>query len=131
MTSSYGGNKRRKRRLFLLLHPRLDRLPIDLFEGHAEGTVAFVSAFVRQFCGRDILPGLDGCLVETHEVRYAQGINIGIIGDALIGKIAAEVGVVGTNVPGQMSQRQRRAADNTVCRCSSAVTSTRFWQTGW
>ena len=96
----------RKRRLFLLLHPRLDRLPIDLFEGHAEGTVAFVSAFVRQFCGRDILPGLDGCLVETHEVRYAQGINIGIIGDALIGKIAAEVGVVGTNVPGQMSQRQ-------------------------
>ena len=35
---------KRKRRLFLLLHPRLDRLPIDLFEGHAEGTVAFVSA---------------------------------------------------------------------------------------
>ena len=38
----------------MLLHPRLDRLPIDLFEGHAEGTVAFVSAFVRQFSGRYI-----------------------------------------------------------------------------
>ena len=33
-----------------------------------------------------------GLLVESLEVLDAQGINIGIIGDALIGKIAAEVG---------------------------------------
>ena len=53
---------------------------------HLTSSIALVlPAFVRQFCGRDILPGLDGCLVETHEVLYAQGINIGIIGDALKG----------------------------------------------
>ena len=42
--------------------------------------------------------------MQTHEVLDTQAVDIGIIGDALLGKVVAEISTVGANGNSQLLQ---------------------------
>lgn len=42
--------------------------------------------------------------MQTHEVLDTQAVDIGIIGDALLGKVVAEISAVGANGNSQLLQ---------------------------
>ena len=47
-----------------------------------------------------------GCLlIELHEVPDAQAVDVGIVGDALLGKVFAQIGAVGAYLLGQLCHR--------------------------
>ena len=79
----------------LLANPLRDSLTLDLLKGGREGAVAAETTLVGQLLGSEGTHGGDGNLVETLEMGYAQAVDIGIVGDALLSEILAEVGAVG------------------------------------
>ena len=79
-------------------------MTIKLFECSSEGAVAPEPALVGQLLGckralcRHILA------VEPFEMGDAQAVDVGIVGNALLGEVMTEVGAVGTYGLAQLCQ---------------------------
>ena len=87
-------------------HPGCHGLSHSLLEGKAEGAVAPIAAVAGQVLGCDGLPRFSRLAIETHKVLDTQTIDIGIIRDALLGKIGTQIGAVGTDGRGKLLQRE-------------------------
>ncbi len=79
------------------MHPSGHGLPHALLESEAESAVAAVAALVGELLGREGLPGSGSLATEIHEVVDAQVVDIGVVMDALLGEILAEIEAVGAN----------------------------------
>ena len=79
-----------------VLHPRRNGLPGVLFERRAEGAVATEAAIVGQLLGGERTLVSDGIVVEVDEMADAQAVDVGVVGQPLLGEMLAEVVMVGT-----------------------------------
>ncbi len=68
-----------------------------MLEGATEGGVAAEAAFVGQLLGGEGSFGGDGLAVVVDEMLYAQLVDVGIVGLALLCEVEAEVGAVGAD----------------------------------
>ena len=93
-------------RLNRFAHPSLYSLSHALLKGEAEGAVTAVAAVAGQLLGSEGLLGLDGIAVVADKVIDAEVIDIGIVCDALMGEIAAEVEAVGADSLRQLGKGQ-------------------------
>ena len=59
-----------------------------------------------ELCGNGRTIGFDAIAVETHKVVDTQAIDIGVIRDALLGKIGTQIGAVGTDSRSKLLQRE-------------------------
>ena len=80
----------------LAIHPGRHGLSHALFEGGAEGAVATEAAIVGQLLGGERTLVSDGIVVEVDEMADAQAVDVGVVGQPLLGEMLAEVVMVGT-----------------------------------
>ena len=83
-------------------HPVCHAQAHALREGAAEGSVAAEAALIGQLLGADGLSGSDALLIALDEMVDAQIVDISVVGDALTGKILAEIGAVCADGHGQL-----------------------------
>ena len=86
--------------------PLRGRHTFVLSESRRERAIAAEARLIAQSQGRNIAVSGNGLLVEAHEMLDAQSVDIGIIRDALLGKITAKIGAVGTQCVSELLQRQ-------------------------
>ena len=82
--------------------PRSDADACDTLEIGAKGTVTAVAALLGQLLKRALFTVLS---IKGDEMLDAQSIDIGVVCDALLGKVTAQIGTVGTDDKGQLCQR--------------------------
>ena len=73
-------------------------------KGGAEGAIAVEAALLGKHDGRCGWHRILILMVEADEMLDAQTVDIGIIGDALLGKVGTEVGAVGTDDDSKLLQ---------------------------
>ena len=79
-------------------------MAVELLEGCSEGAVAAESALLGKLCGGEGKIRTDTFLVATHEVVYAQAVDISIVSGALLSEIVAQIGAVGADGCGELLQ---------------------------
>ena len=89
-----------------IAHPSRHSLSHALLEGERESAVASVTALVSQLLGCEATLGGNGLMVKAHKMLDAQVVDVGIIGDAFLYEITAQIGAVGANGLGQLEQGQ-------------------------
>ena len=81
----------------LTAHPGRHGLSHALLEGGAEGAVAPEAALAGQLLrGEGTLVG-NGFIIEIDEMADAQPVDVGVVGQTLLGEILAEIVVVGAD----------------------------------
>ena len=80
----------------LTSHPRGDGLAVKLFEGGGEGAVAPEPAREGQLLGCKRAMCFHILAVEPFEMSDAQSVDVGVVCNALLGEVLAEIGTVGT-----------------------------------
>ena len=78
-------------------HPGRHGLSNALFEGRTEGAVASEAALGGQLLGSERTLCGDGFMVKVDKMVDAQTVDVGVVGQALLGEILAEVIVIGAN----------------------------------
>ena len=73
-------------------------------ESGAEGAIAAETALLGKGAGRSGLQPTLVLTIQADEMLDTQTVDIGIIGDALLGKVGTEVGAVGANDNGKLLQ---------------------------
>ena len=66
------------------------------FESISKGTVTSVAALQSQLLGGERTLVSDGIVVEVDEMADAQAVDVGVVGQPLLGEMLAEVVMVGT-----------------------------------
>ena len=89
-----------------IAHPGCHGLSHALLEGETEGAVTPIATVAGQLLRSVGLLGCNGLTVVADEVLNAEVVDIGIVGDALSGEIAAEIEAVGTNGLGKLRKGQ-------------------------
>ena len=90
--------------LLCAAYPRRDGFPGLLFECGAERAVTVESAFGGELGGRKGAVAGNGLLIQTDEVFYAQSVDVGIIGETLLGKVLTQIGTVGADGLGELGK---------------------------
>ena len=88
------------------MFPLRHALAHALLKGEGKGVVAMIAALAGQLLNGEEMLGSDGLAVETDEMTDAQVVDVGIISDALHGKVFAEIGTVCANNLGQLRDVQ-------------------------
>ena len=57
----------------------------------------------KLICRKDTVSG-DGLMVQAYEVFYAQAVDVGIIGESLLGKVLAQIGTIRTDGLGELGE---------------------------
>ena len=84
-------------KLYLFAYPGGDALVHALLEGGAEGAVAPEAALAGQLLrGEGTLVG-NGFIIEIDKMADAQPVDVGVVGQTLLGEILAEIVAVHTD----------------------------------
>lgn len=90
----------------LTSHPRGDGQTLELLESSGESAVASEPTLVGQLLGCKRALCHHVLTVKALKVDDAQTVDVGVVCDALLGEILAEVGAVGAHRLTQLCQRE-------------------------
>ena len=90
----------------LTSHPRGDGKTLELLESSGESAVASEPTLVGQLLGCKRALCHHVLTVKALKVDDAQTVDVGVVCDALLGEILAEVGAVGAHRLTQLCQRE-------------------------
>ena len=92
--------------LLSAMHPRCNGSSHDLLERVAEGAVAVETTLERQLLGGKFTPVGQRLFIEADKVADAKTVDVSVVGDALLGKVLAQISTVCTDGTCQLCQRK-------------------------